>query len=244
LSETAALFPPPAFRRAACGGLETRIAGVRVTLCASGAAWLLDSATLIAADLHLEKGSAYAMRGQLLPPYDTRDTLGRLEAEVERRAPRTVVLLGDSFHDGGGEGRLHASDVARIEALAAQTELVWVVGNHDADGPRWLPGEVVDQLNVEGVDLVHEPSPRPIRGEFAGHLHPASKIRGYARSVRARCFLTDGERMILPAFGAFAGGLNVRDPAFDGLFSAAPVACALGRAGRVHALTWGALVGD
>lgn len=242
-AELGTLFPPPAFRRAACGGLVTRVAGVDATLCASGAVWLAASGVLIAADLHLEKGSSYAARGQMLPPYDTRDTLGRLEAEVERRKPATTVLLGDSFHDGKAEGRLHASDVARIEALAAHTALIWVVGNHDADGPRFLPGEVRDTLTVEGLDLVHEPSPRPVRGELAGHLHPASKVRGYARAVRARCFVTDGERMILPAFGAYAGGLNVRDQAFSGLFSGAPTACALGR-GRVHALNWAILVGD
>ncbi len=243
MSEAATLFPPPAFRRASCGGLVMRVAGVEAVLCASGALWLAGSRVLIAADLHLEKGSSYAARGQLLPPYDTRDTLGRLEAEVERRKPLTTVLLGDSFHDGKAEGRLHESDIARIEALAARTALVWVVGNHDADGPRFLPGEVRDTLNIDGLNLVHEPSPRPVRGELAGHLHPASKVRGHARAVRARCFLTDGERMILPAFGAYAGGLNVRDPAFAGLFSGAPVACALGR-GRVHALNWARLVGD
>jgi hypothetical protein len=101
----------------------------------------------------------------------------------------------------------------------------------------------VDDLTVEGIALVHEPSPTPVRGEFAGHLHPASKVRGHARAVRTRCFITDGERMILPAFGAYAGGLNVRDRAFAGLFRTTPAACALGRS-RVHALTWAALVGD
>jgi hypothetical protein len=242
-TETGTLFPPPGFRRAGCGGLVTRVAGVEATLSASGALWLAASGILIAADLHLEKGSSYAARGQLLPPYDTRDTLARLEAEVDLRAPQATVLLGDSFHDGKAEGRLHASDVARIEALAARTALIWVVGNHDADGPRFLPGDVRDTLTIDGLDLVHEPSPRPVRGELAGHLHPASKVRGYARAVRARCFLTDGERMILPAFGAYAGGLNVRDTAFAGLFSTAPTACALGR-GRVHALNWAILVGD
>ncbi len=230
-------------RRAACGGLDARIAGVRVTLRASGAAWLPDSRMLIAADLHLEKGSAYASRGQMLPPYDTRDTLARLAAEVEALKPATVALLGDSFHDGKAEARLHPSDIARIGTLASLAQLIWIVGNHDVDGPRFLPGEVVGDLTVETIALVHEPSPTPVHGEFAGHLHPASKVRGYARAVRARCFITDGARMILPAFGAYAGGLNVRDQAFRGLFRGTPSACALGR-GRVHALNWDALVGD
>ena len=232
-----------AFAASPCGGLVLELAGAVALLRASGALWLEAARLLVVADLHLEKGSAYAARGQMLPPYDTRDTLGRLAAEVEQLAPRTVVLLGDSFHDGKAEARLHASDIDRIKALAQRTSLIWIVGNHDADGPRHLPGEVVAALTVETIALVHEPSPIPVRGEFAGHLHPASKVRGYARAVRARCFLTDGERMILPAFGAYAGGLNVRDRAFKDLFSGRPTACALGRA-RVHALNWNVLVGD
>src|SRR6202000_1848793 len=100
------------------------------------------SRMLIAADLHLEKGSSYAVRGQMLPPYDTRDTLARLRAEIEALKPDSVALLGDSFHDGKAEMRLHPTDVAMVQTLASLTRLIWIVGNHDADGPRLLPGEV------------------------------------------------------------------------------------------------------
>ncbi len=231
-----------AMRRSSCGGLHLRVAGARVTLRASGAAWLIGARALVVADLHFEKGSAYGVRGQLLPPYDTRDTLRRLEAEVAVTAPEVLVFLGDSFHDRESEARLDPHDAARIEAMAGGRRLIWVVGNHDADGPRQLPGDTVLRLGVEGLDLVHEPSPGSAPGEVAGHLHPAAKVRGYARGVRARCFLTDGERLILPAFGAYAGGLNVRNRAFAGLFARPPVACALGN-GRVHALSWETLVG-
>jgi DNA ligase-associated metallophosphoesterase len=146
-----------------------------------------------------------------------------------------VVLLGDSFHDASAEARLDPSDAKRLEALARDRALAWVVGNHDADGPASLPGQVVDRLDVEGLKLVHEPSPLSAPGEVAGHLHPCAKLVRYGRSVRRRSFLTDGERMVLPAFGAYAGGLNVLDEAFAALFPRAPVAAALGR-GRVHAL--------
>jgi hypothetical protein len=231
------------FRRAACGGLALRMAGARATLRSSGALWLRHSRTLVVSDLHFEKGSAYGSRGQMLPPYDTRETLRRLEGEVEALAPATLVFLGDSFHDRKAESRLDAGDAARLAALAGGRTLVWIVGNHDADGPQALPGEVADTIGVEGLRLVHEPAPGAAAGEVAGHLHPAAKVVSYAQSVRSRCFLTDGERLIMPAFGAYTGGLNVRDRAFSGLFERTPTACALGR-GRVHALNLANLASD
>ena len=227
--------------QSACGSLRTLVAGAEVLLRPSGALWL--DGVLVVADLHLEKGSSYAARGQMLPPYDTADTLRRLEAEIEALTPRVVVLLGDTFHDRGSEDRLAREHAVRLRALALGRTLVWVVGNHDRDGPRDLPGEVVDELTVAGIALRHEPSPRPWAAEAAGHLHPCAKVRATGGAVRRRCFITDGERVILPAFGTYAGGLNVRDVAFSGLFARPPLAGALG-ARRVHALGWRSLAGD
>ncbi|MBJ7411060.1 MAG: ligase-associated DNA damage response endonuclease PdeM, partial [Phenylobacterium sp.] len=163
----------------------------------SGALWLAAERMLIVADLHLEKGSSYAMRGQMLPPYDTRETLRRLEAEVAALAPATVVLLGDTFHDRKSEGRLAGDDAGRLRALAVGRALVWVVGNHDADGPQALPGETVDEVSVAGLILRHEPQAGAQPGEVAGHLHPAAKVRAPRGTVRRRCFVTDGERVVL-----------------------------------------------
>lgn len=234
----------PFLARAPCGGLRLVLLGVRATLRASGALWLERSRTLVVADLHLEKGSAYGARGQLLPPYDTRETLARLAAEVEALDPQVVVLLGDSFHDRAAEARLDPEDGRHLTAIARRRTLAWVIGNHDADGPSSaLPGLVVERLDVEGLTLVHEPRPGATPGEVAGHLHPAIKLVRYGRGVRRRCFLTDGERLVLPAFGAYAGGLNVLDRAFAGLFAGRPLAAALGR-GRVHALALDGLSTD
>jgi DNA ligase-associated metallophosphoesterase len=209
----------------------------------SGALWIAGERVMVVADLHFEKGSAYAARGQLLPPYDTRETLARLTAEAMRLRPRALVLLGDSFHDGRGEDRLAETDATALRALAAVTELIWVVGNHDADGPRALPGAVVADLALAGLVLVHEPAEGPRAGEVAGHLHPCAKIKLRSGSVRRRCFATDGERLVLPAFGAYAGGLNVRDQAFARLFRRRPMAVALGD-GRTHAVGWELLRDD
>ncbi len=236
---------PFAYRFAAsdCGGLAMGMRGAELVMRCSGALWLAAERMLIVADLHLEKGSSYAARGQMLPPYDTRETLRRLEAEVAALAPATVVLLGDTFHDRRSEDRLAGDDAERLRALAVGRALVWVVGNHDADGPRALPGETADEILVAGLILRHEPQAGTQPGEVAGHLHPAAKVRAPRGTVRRRCFVTDGERMILPAFGAYAGGLNVRDAAFAGMFVRPPLAGALG-ATRVRAVGWRQLAGD
>ena len=140
-----------------------------------------------------------------------------------------------------GEARLCATDAERLVALARNRTLVWVVGNHDAGGPRWLPGEVVEEIAIGALVLRHEPRAGP-RAEAAGHLHPAAKVSARGRTVRRRCFITDGERVVLPAFGAYAGGLNVRDAAFAGLFARKPIAVTLGPQ-RAHAIAWSMLVG-
>jgi DNA ligase-associated metallophosphoesterase len=240
-----ALAAPPLydFAIAAGGALRLAVAGAEVHLRPSGALWLEGERTLVVADLHLEKGSAYAARGQMLPPYDTCETLDRLQAEGAALAPRAVVLLGDSFHDSRSEDRLGPVEAERLRALAAGRTLVWVVGNHDADGPRALPGDRAAELALCGLALRHEPRPGPQAGEVAGHLHPAAKVRSARGAVRRRCFATDGERLVLPAFGAYAGGLNLRDDAFAGLFGRPPLAGALGR-GRVHAVGWRSLAAD
>jgi len=205
--------------------------------------WVEAERTLVVADLHLEKGSSYAARGQMLPPYDTAETLRRLEAEVAALAPAAVILLGDTFHDRRSEDRLAAVDADRLRALASGRRLIWVIGNHDADGPQALPGETADELVLAGLTFRHEPQAGPQPGEVAGHLHPAARVRAPRGTVRRRCFITDGERAILPAFGAYAGGLNVRDAAFAGMFVRAPLAGALGPQ-RVRAIGWRQLAAD
>jgi DNA ligase-associated metallophosphoesterase len=225
------------------GSLALVVADTEVVLRPSGALWLERERTLVVADLHLEKGSSYARRGQMLPPYDTRETLGRLEAEARALDPRAIVLLGDTFHDGAAEARLAAEDAARLIALASGCALLWVVGNHDEAGPSALPGDVLADLALAGLSLIHEPSGGLARAEVAGHLHPCARVVGRSASVRRRCFVTDGERLIVPAFGAYAGGLNVLDVAFRPLLARPPLVAALGR-GRVHAVGWRSLRPD
>jgi DNA ligase-associated metallophosphoesterase len=155
----------------------------------------------------------------MLPPYDTGETLARLAALVGRLRPRTVVALGDSFHDGEAAARLSPVHRAALGALMAGRDWVWIAGNHDPQRPAGLGGMTADALAVGKLTFRHEPAAGPATGEIAGHLHPAARVYGRGKSVRRRCFAGDGRRLILPAFGAYAGGLDITDRAFAGLFA-------------------------
>jgi DNA ligase-associated metallophosphoesterase len=172
---------------------------------------------LAVADLHLEKGSSFAGRGVLLPPYDTAATLAILGRLVTRYAPRTVVALGDSFHDRGGARRLAPSDQDGLQALQRGRDWIWIAGNHDPDPAPLLGGAFAAELALGPLTFRHEPS-AGAQGEIAGHLHPVARVAQRRRCVRRRCFATDGTRVVLPALGAYTGGLNVRDRAFADVF--------------------------
>jgi uncharacterized protein len=185
----------------------------------SGALFWPAESCLIVADLHLEKGSSFARRGQLLPPYDTKATLEALGACLEYWKPARVVALGDSFHDADAYRRLSPRDRDTVISLTREREWIWLTGNHDPERPDGLGGEWACELVIGPVCLRHEPSADAKGPEIAGHLHPQARVVRRGKAVRRRCFVTDGSRLILPAFGAYTGGLNIRDSAFAGLFS-------------------------
>ncbi|MFY9289209.1 MAG: ligase-associated DNA damage response endonuclease PdeM [Methylorubrum rhodinum] len=217
-------------------GTDLSLAGQAVSLDRSGALWLAEHRTLVVSDLHLEKGSAYASRsGQFLPPYDTRETLVQLHEVVQRLDPACVVALGDSFHDARGPERMEPGDRAMVAALQEGRDWVWIAGNHDAAVSEGVGGRYCETLELGGLILRHEPLAGAEAGEVAGHLHPCGKVSMRGRSVRRRCFVSDGHRLVMPAFGAYAGGLNVRDAAFEPLFPTGFTAYLLGD-GRVFAI--------
>ena len=194
------------------------IAGEAAVCDPRGVLYFPDLRLLTVSDLHLEKGSSYARRGQLLPPYDTGATLERLGEVVADYRPRTVVSLGDSFHDGGGAGRMPPLYRDALLRIMQGRAWVWVTGNHDPDAPADLPGDTVDELALGRLRFRHEPLKDALPGEIAGHLHPGAVVVSRGRAVRRRCFATDGERLVMPAFGAYTGMLNVLDRACRGLF--------------------------
>jgi DNA ligase-associated metallophosphoesterase len=194
------------------------IADERAVCDQQGGLYFPELGLLAVSDLHLEKGASYARRGSFVPPYDTAATLVRLEAVIARYRPKMVISLGDSFHDS--KGAAHMPDLFRdqLTVLMAGRDWFWVAGNHDPEAPADLPGETVREIAIGGLVFRHEPSAVPVAGEIAGHLHPCARIVQRGRSVRRRCFASDGSRLIMPAFGAYTGSLNVLDRAYAGLF--------------------------
>lgn len=200
-------------------GTAVALAGAALVLDAAGALWWPAERMLIVADLHLEKGSSFAARGVPLPPYDSRATLALLARVVESRRPRTIVALGDSFHDRGGAYRLGDEERVALAGLMRGRDMVWIAGNHDPDPVPGLGGLCVEELRVGPLTLRHEPAGEAGEGEIAGHFHPVARVVVRGRSLRRRCFATDGRRLVMPALGAYAGGLNVRDAALARLFA-------------------------
>jgi hypothetical protein len=193
------------------------LAGERVVLDGRGAVFLPDHATLVVADLHLEKGQAFAAAGRMLPPYDTRATLARLVALLNDHRPERVVSLGDGFHRRHGWERLGAEDRAQLRAIADVCAWTWLAGNHDPDAPTGHGEAVAGAFTLGALTLRHLPAGGT--GEIAGHLHPRAALRVRGRRVTRRCFASDGQRLVMPALGAFTGGLDVWDPAIAELFA-------------------------
>ncbi|WP_270937899.1 ligase-associated DNA damage response endonuclease PdeM [Falsiroseomonas oryzae] len=193
------------------------LAGERLMLDPGGfVAWPAQR-LLAVADLHLEKGSAFAARGQMVPPYDTKETLERLARALRRWKPARLVLLGDSFHDAKGCARLAPGDCAMLLRLLAGIEVVWVLGNHDPVAPEGLPGIAAEEWALGPLTFRHVAKPGAA-AELSGHFHPKATMPTRAGGVTRPCFLADAKRLLLPAFGAYTGGLAITDPAIAALF--------------------------
>lgn len=200
----------------AARGAILEVLGVSFIADLSGALFWEEQGLLVVSDLHLEKGSSFARRGVLLPPYDTAATLALLGILIGRRNPRMVIALGDSFHDSDAHNRLSRADNEAIVAMQARRDWIWISGNHDPALPSDIGGIVAEEVAVGPIVFRHEPTGAP--GEIAGHLHPKARVATRGRSMERRCFACDGERAVMPAFGAYTGGLSIRDAAFAKIF--------------------------
>jgi len=213
---------------------KVSIADVTFVADISGALFWKEQRLLIVSDLHLEKGSSYAMRGVLLPPYDTLATLSRLTAVIARHDPRMVIALGDSFHDRDAHERLSTSNREMLAAMQVRRDWIWISGNHDPALPPDLGGTVANEVAIGSIVFRHEPTGAV--GEIAGHLHPKARVATRGRSMERRCFASDGERAVMPAFGAYTGGLSIRDVAFSKIFGAPGFMAHVLGDNRVHAI--------
>jgi DNA ligase-associated metallophosphoesterase len=219
-------------------GLEFTCASETLLALPMGALYWPAERLLAVADLHLEKGSSYAVNARkLLPRHDTRQTLSALANLIDAMQPQTVVCLGDSFHDRDAIARLPEEERAEIQRLAARVRFVWIAGNHDPAPPPAGWGDVAEEIDHGPLVFRHEAHFGPADGEISGHFHPVAALTVRGRGLRRRCFLTDGRRLILPAFGAYAGGLNALDPAIAQLFPDDYDALVVGR-DAVRRLSW------
>jgi hypothetical protein len=178
---------------------------------------------LVISDLHLGKSERLARRGgSLLPPYDVAATLGRLSDDLDRTGARAVICLGDSFDDGAAGGALEDADRQTLMRLMAGRDWTWIAGNHDP-GPVDLGGTHRDEVLLAGLRFRHVAGAGE-EPEVSGHYHPKTRLAGQARA----CFVTDGRRLILPAYGAYTGGLWCSDPAIADLLGPGAVAVLTG----------------
>ncbi len=214
-------MPQPAEARSERARIEIGFAGLRIVLDARGAAYLPDADALIVSDLHLEKGSYFAARGVPVPVCDTRETLRRLANVVAAYNPAQVVCLGDSFHDGGAGARLTPHNRATLARLAQSVpDWMWVSGNHDPQAPEDMAGNAPKRLNLAGLTFSHQPVDAP-GAQIIGHYHPKLKLRLKGHRVAGPCFVAGADRLVMPAFGAFTGGLQVtREDPWSGLLGA------------------------
>ena len=219
--------------RAAEGGAAAplRVNGAALLADLSGALIWPERRALLVADLHFEKGSHFAARGRLVPPYDTAATLSALAGAIARHGIERVYCLGDSFHDAQAADRLAGSDLVRLRGLTEQCNWTWVVGNHDPDPRGPWGGAVRSEATLGPLVLRHEAVPGPAAGEISGHFHPKAAVRLRGKRLSRRCFVTDGRRLILPSFGAYTGGLSVLDPAIAGHFRKGFQVLLIGRQG-------------
>lgn len=214
-------------------------AGEELVLTSSRALYWPKERALLVADLHLEKASFYARHGQMLPPYDSRETLERLADAVKATGARRIITLGDNFHDDAGAQRLDPYASGMLQALTRTLDWVWITGNHDSEMARGFGGALEQELEIAGIVLRHEAKRGETRPELSGHYHPKMRVKVRERHISRPCGVvsrseTKGDRMILPAFGALTGGMDAGSPEIlDALSPASRIDAVLPAKGRL-----------
>lgn len=171
-----------------------------------------DQHAVIMADLHLEKGSAFAMRGQMLPPHDSLATLERAARIIAQTGAQTVWCLGDNFHDDDGANRLMGEAQVLLSGMTQQLDWRWITGNHDEHLPQSVGGTILEEAEVGGIILRHRAEPGEPRPEMSGHFHPKYRAQSGRGNVTRPCFVMNPTKLIFPAFGALTGGLFADHP--------------------------------
>jgi DNA ligase-associated metallophosphoesterase len=195
-------MPPHAFR------------GQSLTLLPSGGLFWPARKLLAVSDLHLGKSERLARRGgALLPPYETQATLEKLDRDLDRTGAEIVICLGDSFDDLTAAGSLAEDLRLWLTRLIAGRDWTWITGNHDP-GPIDIGGTHRAELTLAPFTFRHIADPAET-AEISGHYHPKARLAGQSRP----CFLMDANRLILPAYGTYTGGLRSDDPTLTALMA-------------------------
>lgn len=201
--------------------LEADFAGRRFVLDSGLGLYWPEQEALVVSDLHLEKASFLAQFGSAVAPYDTRDTLSRLEVLVGRYRPKTLILLGDTFHDRLAWQRLEETARTHLLDLCGGVDTChWVEGNHDL-GLQAGNIRFTEEAAIDGVVFRHEPGACD-RPQVVGHFHPKMTTRVRGQRLTGKCFLIGPDMLIMPAFGSFTGGLDVASDVFTSLSPGAP----------------------
>lgn len=207
-------------------GYDFTLHGAQLTALGSGALHWRDQRLLVVSDLHFGKAARLArVGGALLPPYEVRDTITRLEADIDRHAATTVICLGDSFDEMASANDLPEAEALWLTRLMAGRRWIWIAGNHDP-APLGLGGTHLAEVCIAGISFRHIADPAA-SGEVSGHYHPKARLSARGASLSRACFLLDTARAILPAYGTYTGGLS----------SAAAPLCALMQHGAIAVLT-------
>ena len=193
-----------------------RLFGAQLIARPSGILWWADERILCVSDLHLGKSDRMARRfGVLVPPYETTDTLQRLQLEIELLKPAVVICLGDNFDDLDAANSLSLTDMQCLSELQAGREWIWIEGNHDP-GSVELMGQHLTKYQFGPLVFRHI-AKVSAEAEVSGHYHPKAAMRVRSNSIVRPCFLYDERRVILPAFGTFTGGLRTEAVEFNTL---------------------------
>jgi DNA ligase-associated metallophosphoesterase len=196
---------------------EIDFVGNRFVLDAGLSLYWPDKATLIVSDLHLEKASFLAQFGSAVAPYDTLDTLMRLEALIVKYQPTTLILLGDSFHDRGAWERLEETSRQRFLSICHSVETCHLVeGNHDLGLLKDARFKFTTEVEVDNIVFRHEPQTGPLP-QIIGHFHPKLRTILYGQRLTGKVFAVNSSLMIMPAFGSFTGGLDLTNDVFSSL---------------------------
>lgn len=213
-------------------GVSITLAGCSLSALGSGALWWEDQRLLVVSDLHLGKSERVLRRGgPAIPPYETRDTLLRLEEALEATEASTVVCLGDSFDDVEAARALSEDERLWIARLQAGRRWVWIEGNHDP-GPVDLGGAHLSELPLPPLTFRHIAQTGQ-SGEISGHYHPKVTVQTRLRKISRPAFLFDSDRIILPAFGTYTGGLRSDNKALSELMRPETMAVITGHTPRL-----------